>query len=67
MNIEQARDGAIFKIPPVPDWTRFDRHLIRWNLKGRRVMKKVSHTAEFKANAVKQVIERGHSVLEDSS
>ena len=30
-------------------------------------MKKVSHTAEFKANAVKQVIERGHSVLEDSS
>ena len=21
MNIEQARGGAIFKIPPVPDWT----------------------------------------------
>ena len=30
-------------------------------------MKKVSYTAEFKAEAVKQVIERGHGVVEVSS
>ena len=30
-------------------------------------MKRVSYTAEFKAEAVKQVIERGHDVVEVSS
>ena len=30
-------------------------------------MKRVSYTAEFKAEAVKQVIERGHGVVEVSS
>lgn len=30
-------------------------------------MKKVGYTAEFKAEAVKQVIERGHGVVEVSS
>ena len=30
-------------------------------------MKKVIHTAEFKAEEVKQVIERSHGLLEDSS
>jgi transposase len=30
-------------------------------------MKKVSYTAEFKAEAVKQVIERGHGVVEVSN
>ena len=30
-------------------------------------MKRVSYTAQFKAEAVKQVIERGHGVMEVSS
>ena len=46
------------------DFTRFSRHMIRSKLNGGKYMKGTRYTAEFKAEAVKQVTERGHGVVE---
>jgi transposase len=49
------------------DFTRFNRHLLRSKLNwrtGELVIKRVRYPAQFKAEAVKQVIQRGHGVVD---
>ena len=47
------------------DFTRFDRHIIMSQLERRKLHEGYQiYTAEFKAEAIKQITERGHSAID---